>query len=354
MGTARYVYNRALEHVRANPADKSNWKLLTSLFVTKRTRGGVFNDRVPAWTFKTPKDIRKEMVRDLTKAFETAFSNLKRGHISHFKLGFKRKRKSSSIAIPDEGLKLSGDKLTIYPTYQLGAIKVARRELKRPISLNHTCRLQYVRGQWFLCVPYKKPSRVRAPPQKSVCAVDPGVRTFGVVFSPEEVTKIQQNQERLDSLHAKLDKLRALRAKAAIRPSSFQRAWNRVHRKIDNLTTDLHYRAISYLKTFKHILLPSFETQEMVSKRCLSSRSNRRMLGLRHYLFQTRLKHSLELDSHSNVSIVTEEYTSKTCSHCGRLGIPTRDKFECASCGLQIDRDINGARNILLKHLLNI
>ncbi|CAM9241963.1 unnamed protein product, partial [Ectocarpus sp. 4 AP-2014] len=51
------------------------------------------------------------------------------------------------------------------------------------------------------------------------------------------------------------------------------------------------------------------------------------------------------------VVIVTEEYTSETCSCCGTLHRTLgRSKiFRCPSCRRVMDRDENGARNILLK-----
>lgn len=53
------------------------------------------------------------------------------------------------------------------------------------------------------------------------------------------------------------------------------------------------------------------------------------------------------------VLIISEEYTSKTCSNCGTLEnkLGNKDILKCKSCGLCIDRDTNGARNILIKHL---
>ncbi|CAG8833314.1 26403_t:CDS:1, partial [Gigaspora margarita] len=51
--------------------------------------------------------------------------------------------------------------------------------------------------------------------------------------------------------------------------------------------------------------------------------------------------------------ICTEEYTSKTCGHCEYIknNLGGNKKFKCDECGLIIDRDVNGARNILLKLL---
>lgn len=55
-----------------------------------------------------------------------------------------------------------------------------------------------------------------------------------------------------------------------------------------------------------------------------------------------------------NLYIVTEEFTSKTCTSCGSIknNLGSNKLFECANCGLKIDRDINGARNILIKHTI--
>ncbi len=49
-----------------------------------------------------------------------------------------------------------------------------------------------------------------------------------------------------------------------------------------------------------------------------------------------------------------ESYSTVTCSHClertgprGLEGLEVRD-WECGNCGKQHDRDVNGAKNILI------
>src|SRR2546423_588161 len=53
------------------------------------------------------------------------------------------------------------------------------------------------------------------------------------------------------------------------------------------------------------------------------------------------------------VVICTEEYTSKTCGCCGVINknLGSLKTFKCPSCGATIDRDVNGARNVLLKYI---
>ena len=76
------------------------------------------------------------------------------------------------------------------------------------------------------------------------------------------------------------------------------------------------------------------------------------MLQLKHFKFKERLKARCMLDPTTELTLVTEEYTSKTCTRCGRLNesLGGSRVFKCSMCNLICDRDVNGARNILLKH----
>jgi putative transposase len=49
----------------------------------------------------------------------------------------------------------------------------------------------------------------------------------------------------------------------------------------------------------------------------------------------------------------SEEYTSKTCECCKKINksLGSKKTFICPNCKFTIDRDINGARNIMLKVL---
>ena len=53
----------------------------------------------------------------------------------------------------------------------------------------------------------------------------------------------------------------------------------------------------------------------------------------------------------TNIVIVDESYTSKTCTKCGNLHktLGSNKTYNCKKCNMVIDRDVNGARNILNK-----
>lgn len=49
-----------------------------------------------------------------------------------------------------------------------------------------------------------------------------------------------------------------------------------------------------------------------------------------------------------------EAWTSKTCGKCGhiKMDLGGNKQYDCEKCGLSIDRDVNGAKNIFAKALM--
>ena len=215
--------------------------------------------------------------------------------------------------------------------------------------------MQLKNNNWYLLYPCPVQTKT-VTPDKSFCALDPGVRTFQTLYSPEGVIKFQHNRELFKRLRAKLDYLQGLRSRKWIRSNHYKRVRQRIYSKIGWIMDELHYSTIQELKRYKYVLLPNFESQEVVSRnRRLNRVSKRELQCLQHYTFKQRLISSMYLQTATEVHIVSEEYTSKTCTQCGTLNdIGSSEIYRCQACSLVIDRDINGARNILLKHLCSV
>ncbi len=71
-----------------------------------------------------------------------------------------------------------------------------------------------------------------------------------------------------------------------------------------------------------------------------------------HYKFKERLINKAK-ERNVLIDIREEFYTSKTCTCCGNIDHALRNKdiYKCKKCPLKIDRDFNGARNILLRNI---
>ena len=121
------------------------------------------------------------------------------------------------------------------------------------------------------------------------------------------------------------------------------------------MVNELHWKTINYLvNNYDNILIGDMSVKSIVSKNesTLARITKRIGYSLSLYLFKQRLEYKCKLNK-KRYSEVNERYTSRMCSVCGwyneKLG---GDKiFECKECKRTIDRDVNGARGIYLKHL---
>jgi putative transposase len=78
------------------------------------------------------------------------------------------------------------------------------------------------------------------------------------------------------------------------------------------------------------------------------------LTNLKHFTFRQRLIEKIKLVKDTQLYLVTEEYTSKTCTNCGSVkwNLGCNKIYKCNKCKLIIDRDVNGARNIFIKNTM--
>ena len=124
--------------------------------------------------------------------------------------------------------------------------------------------------------------------------------------------------------------------------------------RIRNPMDELHHKAARFLAdNFGLILIPSFETSEMVLRgaRKLRAKSVRSMLTYAHYRFRQFLTWKA-WQCGKAVMVVNEAYTSKTCSGSGEI-IPNLGgrRVVKGTDGVELERGINGARGIFLRAL---
>ena len=136
----------------------------------------------------------------------------------------------------------------------------------------------------------------------------------------------------------------------------FDNEINRLKCIKDNLILDLHNRlAFELVSNYDVIFLPTFEVRGMVTRKDKKVRTIRRntcrqMLDLNHYGFKLRLKwYAKKYGKH--VVDCNEAYTSQTRSWNGKINEKLGSSKIIKGDGFIVDRDINGARGILLKNL---
>ena len=231
---------------------------------------------------------------------------------------------------------------------------------KLPVPENRNiCRLSLRYGQYHLSVPYDEKLPSRRENQARVVALDPGVRSFLTWYSADSVGKIGEGAFfRIQRLCERLDELLSRAAKSpARRRRNIRRAAGRMRIRVENLVWELHRQAARFLvNSFDVILLPTFETSEMVerSRRRIRSKTVRNLLTLAHYKFKLFVRHKAA-ETGAIVLDVSEAYTTKTVSWTGEV----LENLGGASVvvgqdGDRMDRDYNGARGIYLRALGDI
>jgi len=233
-------------------------------------------------------------------------------------------------------------------------------------AIGKTVIVTYTNGQWFANVKFVQPIQQAVSKELSIVALDPGVRTFQTAFSVEEAISYgdQFVNDKLVPLMSELDRLLSERDKlhnedrslkwVKDRLKNLNRRIHLVRARHQNLVEDLHRRVANDL-VINHdvILLPTFETKRMVQKsnetrkRFIRRKTVRGMLGLAHYKFKQTLKWMAKKYGKTVVD-VNESYTSKTMwdgSILKNLGGKASILFQ----GKRVNRDIHGARNILIR-----
>ena len=159
----------------------------------------------------------------------------------------------------------------------------------------------------------------------------------------------------MQRLCERLDELLSRAAKSPARKRrNMRRAAGRMRLRTDNLVTELHRQTARFLvKNFDVILLPTFETSEMVEhgRRRIRSKTVRNLLELAHYRSGMFLRHKAA-EYGVTVLSVNEAYTTKTVSWTGEVldGVGGASVI-VGSDGERMDRDHNGARGIYLRAL---
>jgi putative transposase len=350
-GISRLAYNRSIDYLNQDGV-KAN-------FMANKKE--IYHS-LPEFAATCPSQIRQYAIKD-------AHDAVKAQKIKCLKTGQPFQMKFRSRKSPKQIIKFSIQNFIngLYPT-KLGLLKMSE-----PLPDN-ICDAQLTRhnGQYHMVVPFKtnlavaekqgsgkcgtlrvsqlggSPDQTGAPLQGSVVALDPGVRTFQTFFSPESCGEIGKSDiGRIYRLCSFLDKLMS------------KKQWNaaaRMRIKIKNLVKELHHKTAHFLcSNFKVILLPTFETSQMVNRvnRKIITKTARAMMSWCHYEFKLFIKNKAK-EFGCTVVDVCEAYTSKTCSWTGELiNVGSSKTIKSKADGRSMDRDINGARGIFIRALVD-
>lgn len=383
-GSSRFIYNKCAHHIKTHYDSTGSFG--GSLTIKNLRNNFINNINYPGdqykWMRDIPYDVRDEAAKDLINNYS---SNLKKSKKFYIKFRSKKDHTQSISVLSKHWGHKTGIFSRVFSSDRL------KCEKKLPNKLDHTCRLLKTElNKYYLCVPQiinikncansgdLRGCKVinmdenQCPDTNTdadvntntvrIISLDPGIRTFQTGYDPDGlILNIAPNDigslMRLIKWQRKLQGIISKRLKLSRSIKKLKKALIRSGERIRNLVDDCHKKTALWLcKNYNTILIPRLNFHRF--KTASTTRQTRSQLSVwSHCKFVDRLINKSREFSYCKIVEVTEEFTSKTCSCCGKLNekLGRSKTFECSEgCGSVMDRDANGARGIYLKYLTDL
>lgn len=389
-------FNQSLKYIKSLLFNKE--KIPTKLFLRDYIRNLLKNNQrfsTIIESSKIPAHCLDQSIFDLHKAYITCFSQIKSNIINNFNIKYKN-NKIHSMVIPSECFS------KIKNAFVVKILKEIKS--KEPLKdINHDSRLVKYDNRYFLYVP-KDFIIENIKNKKEVCSIDPGIRSFANIYDKQNYIECNPHMKNISKKYEKLNKLkkfdlnykkeelenlkllkeknkelikqcRKIKSKEnkkninniinfnkklikSILPSQknkINKSMKKLYKSIKNKVNSLHWKTITFLvKNYNTILMGNMNTKGIVKKDSIINGKTKDMAYiLSNYIFKQRLKAKCEQYNTKYIE-VDERYTSKTCGYCGVINknLGSKKIFECSKeeCKFTIKRDLNGARNIMIKY----
>ncbi|HMN78310.1 MAG TPA: transposase [Burkholderiaceae bacterium] len=191
------------------------------------------------------------------------------------------------------------------------------------------------RGNWFLNVVIEGPAADPRSIGQGV-GIDLGLKDFATLSTGEKIA----NPRHLRTLEAKL--------------ASAQRAHRRrqaanIHARIANTRRDfLHKTALGIVRRFDYIAVGNVNAAGLARTSMAKSVLDAGWSSFRDMLRYKAIAHGVVFEE------VNESFSTQTCNACGVIAGPKgraglNERSWICVCGVNHDRDVNAARNILLR-----
>lgn len=332
-GVARYAFNWALRRQQESLETTGRYVPYTvlhkELVVLKRTR-------LP-WMYEVPKCVAQESVRDLMRALGRYRTLLSGRPILKTK-----KRSALAFRITNDRIKVLNERVRLS---KIGFVKLKEKNYL-PSRGAHIlgATVSERAGRWFISLQVRTEISVRTNIGPMV-GVDLGVRKLAtlsdgtIVSNPRPLARFEQ---RLRRLHRSM----ARKRRGSKNYADCRRRLSRTYLRITNIRTDTLHKATSDLARTKSVIgVEDLPVQNMLKNRALAKHIQEAAFGE----FVRQLEYKTAWYGSTLVRISRVFPSTKMCSRCGSvkwsMGLEERS-YECGSCGLMIDRDLNAAINI--------
>jgi len=337
-GCSRYIYNQCVKLVSEKKCD-NKIDCLRNKIINEETN--IYKDI--KWLKEYHYDLKDEAIRNYLFNVK---SNIAKGN--NFEISFKKKGEGNeSISLLAKHWNKNNFFKDILNNNNLKS--------SEPIpKILYTCRLIKTRtNKYFLCIPEPLKEEQQHQVNKSIF-IDPGEYQILTGFDPDghiitfgkkDISQIARLQHYYRKLQSRITKEKGKKRKR------MKIALLRINERIYNLVEEMHKKITNFLvKNYNNIHIPKLNFHNFKK---MNKKHKLRFASLRHCSLVDRIINKTREYPKTKVFIETEEYTSKTCTRCGHIdnSLGCKKEYKCSKCDLNISRDTNGARNIMLKCL---
>jgi len=280
-------------------------------------------------------------LRRLDRSFQSFFRRIKAGEKPGYPR-FKGRNQFDSVTFKQYG---NGWKLNERHVYfqHIGQVKV---KLHRPVlGKIKTATFKCEAGRWFVTFCCETADMIPVPSTNPPVGIDLGLKSFlvtsdGTVIDPPKLYRKSEKKLRVGQRRL------SRRKKGSKRRAKARNLVARTHWHVANQRRDFHFKTAHSLVQ-DHGLVAHEDLNIMGIARTRLAKST---LDAGWGQFLEILRYKAECAG-VGVIAVNPRNTTQTCSQCGnvpeqRLTLAER-QYECQSCGLSMDRDLNAAKNIL-------
>jgi putative transposase len=324
-GTARYAYNWAVDRWQ-----KAEDKKPTAMQLSK-----MFNAQKPTWAYEVTKCAAAGAFFD----FADALRNMRAGRAGAPK--FKSRRSGVfSFSLENDKFDVSGHYIKVP---KLGLVNMAQKLRFEGKIMNAT--ISKDADWWYASITVEIPD-VPALPHPNTVGIDVGILHLATLSDGT----IFENTRPLKKALSRLARLQQIMAKKQIGSNNrekLRRKIARQHKQIRDTRNDLLHKLSRYVADrYGFVAVEDLHVKGMVKNHCLAQALSDSALGRLLGFLKTKVA-----AQGGRVVEVDRFYpSSKTCSNCRerRTDLVLGDRiFKCSNCGLEIDRDLNAAINIL-------
>ena len=335
-GTARLVWNWGLAEWNRQYAEGLKPKAME----LKKQFNQIKYIEYP-WLCEMHRDSHAQPFANLAKAWQRFFSDKKRNKQS-YKPRFKKKGKAKdSFYVANDKFRLEGQEI-ILP--KIGKVKLCETLRFEGKILGAT--VSRTANRWFIAIQVEVPERIAIKKRNAdgIVGVDLGITAAATLSTGEKIISPKPLAKAMRRLQIRQRHVSRKTDSTNRKKSSGRLA--KLHARIANLRADFTHKLTTRLCCENQtIVIEDLHVKGMLANHKLARAINDVGFGA--------IRQQLEYKSKrykTNLIIADRWYpSSKLCSYCGfkqeKLALKDRE-WECPSCQIQHDRDINAANNL--------